>query len=98
MFFLVDPTRKALSATNVAPQQREWVTDAMSGAGPNSAFARLPVEILTMISDENEGTMARSEAEEYREGLMSERVVFAEENDRTYFGRPRRRYMVLRGD
>ena len=89
VFFLVDPTRKVLSATDVAPQQREWVTDAMYQAGQNSAFAKLPFELLTMISSENEGAMTRLEAEKYREELMFERGVAAEENDRSYFGRVR---------
>ena len=91
VFFLVDPTRKVLSATNVVPQQREWVTDAMYHAGQNSGFAKLPVELLSMISSENEGAMTRLQAENFRAELMSERVIAGEENGRTYFGRPRRR-------
>ena len=91
VFFLVDPTRKVLSATNVAPQQREWVTDAMYHAGQNSGFSKLPVELLAQISSENEGAMTHSEAEKYREELISERVMAAEENSRTYFGRVRPR-------
>jgi len=43
-------------------------------------------------------TMTRSEAKKYRQELMSERVIFAEENNRAYFGVPRPRYLVLRGD
>ena len=42
--------------------------------------------------------MTRMEAKKYRKELMSEKVVFAEENDKIFFGRPRRRYTVLRGD
>ena len=87
VFFLVDPTQRVLSATEVTPQQREWVTEAMYHAGQNSAFTKLPVELLAMISSENEAAMTRSEAEKYREELMSERVVAVEENDRAYFGR-----------
>jgi len=95
VFFLVDPTQKVPSATDVAPQQREWVTEAMYQAGQNSPFSKLPFELLTMISSENEGAMTRSEAEKYREELMSERVIAVEENDRTYFGRVRpRRWLV----
>jgi len=59
----------------------------MHGAGANSVLAKLPVEILTMISEENDGTMTRLEAETYREELMSERTVFVEETDvEDYFG------------
>jgi len=86
VFFLVDPTQRVPSATEVAPQQREWVAEAMHNAGANSVFARLPVEILAMISEENDGTMTRLEAEDYREKLMSERTVFVDENNEGYFG------------
>ena len=85
VFFLVDPTKKVPSATNVAPQQREWVTDAMHSAGQNSAFAKLPFELLTMISDENESAMTRLEAVKYRDEFMAERLRSAEENNGTYF-------------
>ena len=91
VFFLVDPTRKVLSATNVAPQQSEWVTDAMYHAGKNSPFAKLPFEILELISSKNEGTMTRLEAEKHREELMSERDIARKENDGNYFGRVQRR-------
>ena len=98
VFFLVDPTKRVLSATDVAPQQREWVTDAMYSAGQNSVFAKLPLELLTMISNANDVAMSRSEAERYREELMSERVISVEENSRTYFGsvRPTIRRMRCR--
>ena len=93
VFFLVDPTRRVFSATDVAPQQREWVTGAMQSAGPDSPFAKLPFELLTMISNANEVAMTREEAERYKEELVSERAISVEENDRSYFGmvRPRRR-------
>ena len=91
VFFLVDPTQRVLSATNVVPQQREWVTDAMYQAGQNSAFAKLPIELLTQISNENEDAMTRLEAEKYRAELNSERIAAGEENGRTYFGRVRPR-------
>ena len=84
VFFLVDPTQRVPSATGVAPQQREWVAEAMHNADANSASRRLPVEI-TIISEENDGTMTRREAEEYREKLMAERTVFTE-NTEDYFG------------
>ena len=97
VFFLIDPTQRVLSATDVAPQQREWITDAMCDAGQDSAFAKLPLELLTKISDANDGVMTRLEAEKYREKLMSERVVSVEESDRAYFGMvPPRRWMVCR--
>jgi len=58
----------------------------MRDAGRDSAFTRLPIELIKMISDENDGVMSHLEAEEYREELMSERVVSAKENDWAYFG------------
>jgi len=86
VFFLVDPTQKVLSTTDVAPQQREWITEAMGDAGPNSAFAKLPIELVKMISNENDVAITRSEAEKYRGDLMSERDMSVKENNRAYFG------------
>ena len=95
VLFLVDPTQKVLSTTDVAPQQHEWVTEVMHNAGQDSAFAKLPTELLTMISNENEGTMTRLEAEKYREEMMSERIVSLEENTEAYFELvPTRRWVV----
>ena len=94
VFFLIDPTQRVFSATDVAPQQLERVTEAMRGAGRSSAFSKLPMEILTMISNENEGVMTRAEAEKYREELISEKVVFVEDNDGSYFGTFRRRRWI----
>ena len=86
VFFLVDPTQRILSTTDVAPQQRDWVTEAMRDAGRDSAFAKLPIEFIKMISNENDVAMTRSEAEKYREDLMSERVVSVKGNNGAYFG------------
>ena len=80
VFFLVDPTRRVPSTTDVTPQQCEWVTEAMRGAGANSALARLPVEILMTISEGNEGTISRLEAEKHREESMNERTVSLKES------------------
>ena len=94
VFCLVDPTREIISATNVAPQDRDWITDALYHAGQDSAFAKLPFELLTLISSKNEGAMTRLEAEKYRKMLTFERVVAGEESDRAYFGRIRRRRSI----
>jgi len=46
-FFLVDPTERShLQRMYMTPQQCEWVTEYMHGAGPNSVFVRLSVEPL----------------------------------------------------
>jgi hypothetical protein len=86
VFFLVDPAQRITSATDVGPQQREWIDEAMHSAGASSAFARVPTEILAMISEENDGAMSRGEAEEYRKKLMAERSAIIKENNEGYFG------------
>ena len=48
VFFLVDPTRKVFSATDVAPQQG-WVIKTAHGTGQNSAFAELSAEKLLTV-------------------------------------------------
>ena len=98
VFFLVDPTQKVLSATNVAPQQRDWVTEAMRDAGRNSAFAKLPIEILKMISNENDVAMTHPEAEKYRKELMSERVLSVKASNRAYFRAAAYRHWDQYGD
>lgn len=85
IFLLVDPTLKVLSATDVAPQQSEWVIDAMRDAGRDSLFAKLPAEILKMISEEIDGTMSRLDAEEFEEEMMAERAKFEERINGDYF-------------
>lgn len=72
--------------------------EAMRSAGSNSAFAKLPAEILVMISDENEGVMIRAEAEKFREETMFERNVSVQETDRAFFGSVRHREWYLYGD
>jgi len=98
VFFLVDPTQKVLSASNVGPQHRKWVTEVMCNPGQDSVFANLPAELLEMILSENNGVMTRSEAEEYRKELVSERIMFAGENDRVYFGAVGNRNWARYGD
>ncbi|KAF9781872.1 hypothetical protein BJ322DRAFT_250167 [Thelephora terrestris] len=85
LLFLVDPIRRIPSASDVAPQQRDWVVDAMRGAGANSLFARLPDEILAMIAEYIDRTMSRLEAEKYREALLAGRTAFVEENNKDSF-------------
>ena len=89
VFFLVDPTQRVPSATDVAPQQREWVVEAMYDADASFAFTRFPVEVLKMISEVNHGTMTRTEAEKFRRRLMVESTVFVDENADGYVTSPR---------
>ena len=87
--FLVDPTQRVPFATDVAPQQREWVVEAMYDADASFAFTRLPVEVLKMISEVNDGTMTRTEAKKFRRRLMVESTVFVDENTDSYLTSPR---------
>ena len=83
--FLADPIRKISSATDVAPQQRDWLIDTMRGAGKNSLFSRLPDEILAMIAGEVDEKIGRLDAEKYREKLVAERTVFVEKVNKCNF-------------
>ncbi|KAF7354698.1 hypothetical protein MSAN_01383500 [Mycena sanguinolenta] len=81
--FLVDPSIEPIpSATNIPPQQADWILDTMQEAqgDPNSLFSRLPLELLCSICDRLPGTfMTRQEAEGYRLELMDERTSVGKE-------------------
>ncbi|KAJ6473259.1 hypothetical protein C8R45DRAFT_1163925 [Mycena sanguinolenta] len=66
--FLADPSIEPIpSATNIPPQQVDWILDAMQEAqgDSNSLFSRLPVELLCLICDHLPNTfMTRDKAEE----------------------------------
>ena len=106
VFFLVDPTQRVLSATDVAPQQRGWITKIMGGPSQNSALFEL-LTVPTYFSFPCTGPrplafhqeeVTRLEAEKYRQELMSERVVFVEKDDGANFGTAYVDLSVLRGD
>jgi len=86
VIFLVDPTLRIPSATDGAPQQREFVQDAMRQVGANSLLGRLPVELVEMVAGSVDGTMSRGEAEAYRLKLMEERTVFVSDSSAQFFG------------
>lgn len=87
VFFFVDPTIRIPSATDVAPQQYDFLLDAMLNPVSGSLLGNLPVEIVQKIADLVEGTMSRKAAEEYRLELMRERTVNVDSGDRhRYFG------------
>ena len=77
VFFLVDPTRRIPSATDVAPQQEEWLRHTLHTAKSDerSRLSTLPLELLDAQADLVEGIMARKEALDIREELMKERSV-----------------------
>ncbi|KAJ7691589.1 hypothetical protein B0H17DRAFT_1159769 [Mycena rosella] len=50
VFFLVDPTVRILSATNIPPQQLKTVKHTLRSQGPSSRLSFLPVELLDYIA------------------------------------------------
>ncbi|KAH8824007.1 hypothetical protein DL96DRAFT_1616083 [Flagelloscypha sp. PMI_526] len=81
--FLVDPSHRIPSATDIGMQREEWVKEEVhkssGGDGDTrhlSRFGALPVEIKDLIIDRTEGLMSRKEAEEIRLKLMQERSGF----------------------
>lgn len=74
------------SASDVLPQQREYVQEVTRSIGPNSLFGNLPLELVEMIEDYVDSTMTREEAEDYRILLMNERTIFVDESTSQYFG------------
>jgi len=85
VFFLVDPTYRVPSATDVAPQQKEWLTDLTHRRSPGTRFARLPIELVDLIVNEYGDAMTREEAEAYRKELMAERSVAVQQSNSSYF-------------
>jgi hypothetical protein len=51
-----------------------------------SGLGRLLVQLVEVISGENDGTMSRAEAEAYRLDIMEERTAFVRASDSGYFG------------
>ncbi|KAH8826721.1 hypothetical protein DL96DRAFT_1603936 [Flagelloscypha sp. PMI_526] len=80
--FLIDPSYRIPSATDVGMQQKHWVKEALhksSGGRRVSRFEALPMEIKDSILDRTEGLMSRKEAEEIRLELMKERSRFVKD-------------------
>jgi len=84
--FLVDPTIRITSATDVSPQQHDFIIDAMRNPQPGSLLGNLPVELVDFTAGFVEGTMTRKEAERYRLELIKERTAFVDRHDSEYFG------------
>lgn len=80
-FFLVDPNYTIPSASDVSPQQKEWMLDFMRDLGPNGVrgtrLGKLPAELRDVIVDFTEGLVDRKQADVVREELMKERSHFA---------------------
>ncbi|KAJ7471961.1 hypothetical protein FB451DRAFT_1251521 [Mycena latifolia] len=90
--FLVNPTvDPVVSATDVPPQQAEWVAQAFDEAcaapASASALGGLPQELRDLIKDHFPATvMTLKEAEAYRLKLMKERTAFVEEHTEKAYG------------
>ena len=86
VFFLVDPTRRISSATDVAPQKEEWLKNTLhtAKADDSSRLSIMPLELLDAQADLVEGIMTRKEALEIREELMKERSVRRDEEGGDY--------------
>ncbi|KAK7026592.1 hypothetical protein R3P38DRAFT_2527659 [Favolaschia claudopus] len=77
--FLVDPSIEPIpSATNIPPQQKGWILDALMDGqtDPQSLLSRLPPEVLSLIVENLDTVVTRAEAEQYRLELMQERTGF----------------------
>lgn len=83
-FFLVDPTYRVPSATDVGPQQKAWLID-FTHRSVGTRFAKLPVELLDLIVNECGDTMTREEAEAYREELKGERTIAVQDTSSSRF-------------
>ena len=86
VFFLVDPTRRISSATDVAPQKEEWLKNTLhtAKADDSSRLSTMPLELLDAQADLVEGIMTKKEALEIREELMKERSARRDEEGGGY--------------
>ena len=81
-FFLIDPDiQPIVSTAMVAPQQREWIKQAVD----ESLDRRIPVEIVERIMEYVEGVMEVGESEKYGKALWEVRETFREANNNYHF-------------
>ena len=82
-FFLVNPTVRIVSTSDVPPQQEDWVaadTETVEGMGG------LPRELYDMITEfAQAGTVSKEQAEGDREEFMKERANFVMEHNEEVF-------------
>ncbi|KAG8985625.1 hypothetical protein FRB90_004583 [Tulasnella sp. 427] len=86
--FLVDPNTRIPSTTDIAPQQGQWVHEAVRDSLHNEKkpmAVPLPVELIDMVSDNVESAMTLKGAKQYREQLMDERTAFVGVVDEQHF-------------
>ena len=83
-FFLVDPTVRVLSTSDVPPQQTAWWDGIAQMVMPE--LAALPQELFDKIMMYvREGAMSRDEAEQEREELMGERSAFTDDHSWDFY-------------
>ncbi|KAL5511762.1 hypothetical protein ACEPAH_4980 [Sanghuangporus vaninii] len=84
-FYLVDPDiTPVISTDDVAPQQRDWILQALE----ELIDPRLPHEVLEKIVDMTESVFSEEESEKYRVEMVKDREAFRQLNDRQYFCLP----------
>ncbi|KAK7464477.1 hypothetical protein VKT23_006647 [Stygiomarasmius scandens] len=81
-FFLIDPDiPPILSTSNVAPQQKEWIRQALD----EWLDERIPSELIDRIMEEVESVLSEEESLHYSEEMMKERTEFWKRNDNYHF-------------
>ena len=89
--FLVDPSKRIPSTTEVAPQQQGWIIQALNAAArdQNSYLSRIPHELIDLIISKLSSTMTHDEALAYRLELMEERTHYVLDSNAGggFFGR-----------
>ncbi len=82
--FLVDPSCRVHSTSDVPPQQRAWYENEMERI---PALRELPRELYDMIASYAlAGTLCREEAEEVRKKVMKERANFVKTQNEDVYG------------
>ncbi|KAJ7496774.1 hypothetical protein FB451DRAFT_203127 [Mycena latifolia] len=88
-FFLVNPANDPIvSATDVPPQQADWIRQAFTDASP--ATGNFPSELYECVQEHllSDSLMTRAEAEAYRLDLMRERTSFLVEHEKVVVQQP----------
>jgi len=84
-FLLIDPEAQPVVSTRVvAPQQEEWIREALY----ETLGMRIPVELIETITRSVEGLMTQSDAENFKDQILAERDVFRRRNSYHYFSLP----------
>ncbi|KAF9021581.1 hypothetical protein BDZ89DRAFT_1042723 [Hymenopellis radicata] len=82
-FFLINPDRRIPSTSTVAPQQYEWIADAVRSSGISE---RLPAELIDDILEYVQMfTFTSEEAQGFRKELMEERSTLVQKHNTEMF-------------